>query len=112
MWGKGSAAILLVVVALAGCGGDDGPRASEDEVEQIRTSIVGFGTTQGVRCEKADGAELRGLAVIRCSFEEEENVSGAMRAQGRCYVVESGAVVDVTRELPIGAMRSCTLSGS
>ncbi len=108
---KRSAALLLVALALAGCGGDE-PAASEDELEVVRSSIVGFGTTQGVRCEDADGARVRGLAVVRCTFEEEEDVSGAMRAQDRCYVVEAGAVVDVTRELPIGTLRTCTLSGS
>lgn len=109
MLGKRSAALLLVVVALGGCGGDGEPAESEDEIERVQNSVVGFGTTQGVRCADA-GATLRELAVVRCSFEEEEDVSGAMRAQDRCYVVESGAVVDVTRELPIGTLRSCTVS--
>lgn len=103
---------MLFAAALAGCGGDGEPTASEDEVEQVRSSIVGFGTTQGARCEGAGDAELRGLAVVRCTFEEEEDVSGVMRTQDRCYVVESGAVVDVTRELPIGTLRSCTLTDS
>jgi hypothetical protein len=98
------------VVALAGCGGDAEPEASGTEVSRVRDSVVGFGTTQAVRCEVADGAVLRGRPVVRCSFEQEEDVSGAMRAQDRCYVVESGAVVDVTRELPIGTLRSCTLN--
>ena len=110
MRGKRSAALLLVAAALAGCGDGGGSGAEADDVTQVRDSVVGFGTTQGVRCERAGGAELRGLAVVRCSFEQEEDVSGAMRAQDRCYVVESGAVVDVTRELPIGTLRSCTLS--
>ncbi len=109
MRGKSSAAILLVATALAGCGGDGKPVAGEP-VEQVEKFVVGFGTTQGVRCEPAGEAELRGLAVVRCAFEQEEDVSGAMRAQDRCYVVESGAVVDVTRELPIGTLRSCTVS--
>ncbi|MBA2332061.1 MAG: hypothetical protein H0V94_04640 [Actinobacteria bacterium] len=110
MPGKRSVAILLAAIALAGCGGDGEPSPSEDDIAQVRDAIVGFGTTQAVRCEAAGGAELRGLAVIRCGFEEEEDVSGAMRAQDRCYVVESGAVVDVSRELPIGDLRSCMIS--
>jgi hypothetical protein len=110
MRGKRSVVLALFVVALAGCGGDGEPEASDTEVSRVRDSVVGFGTTQGVRCEDADGAELRGRPVVRCSFEQEEDVSGAMRAQDRCYVVESGAVVDVTRELPIGALRTCMLN--
>ena len=74
--------------------------------------VVGFGTTQGVRCENADGAVLRERPVVRCSFEQEEDVSGAMSVQDRCYVVEADAVVDVTRELPIGNLRSCMLNAT
>jgi hypothetical protein len=108
---KRSAALLLVAATLAGCGGSDEP-AANDSVEPVRQAVVGFGTTQEVRCEDADGATLDGVAVVRCGFEEEENESGVMRAQDRCYVVRSGAVVDVTGELPIGDLRSCTLSSS
>jgi hypothetical protein len=108
---KPSAALLLVAVALAGCGGSDEEPESES-VATVRKAVLGFGTTQSVRCEDADGAELRGLAVVRCGFEVEENESGVMRAQDRCYVVESGAVRDVTGELPIGDLRSCTISPS
>jgi hypothetical protein len=108
---KPSAALLLVAVALAGCGGSD-ERAADDSVATVREAVIGFGTTQGVRCEDADGATLDGLAVVRCGFEEEENESGVMRARDRCYVVRSGAVVDVTGELPIGDLRSCTISSS
>jgi hypothetical protein len=90
--------------------GEGEPAAGEDDVGRVRDSVVGFGTTQAVRCESADGAVLRERPVVRCSFEQEEDVSGAMRAQDRCYVVESGGVVDVTRELPIGTLRSCMLN--
>jgi hypothetical protein len=106
---KRSGLILLAAAAFAGCGGDAEP-AGNESVDTVRAAVVGFGTTQAVRCEDADGATLRGLAVVRCGFEEEEDESGVMRAQDRCYVVESGAVVDVTRELPIGTLRSCTLT--
>ena len=109
MRSKRSGLILVVAAALAGCGGDEEP-AGNESVETVRTAIVGFGTTQSVRCEDADGATLRGLAVVRCGFEEEVDESGVMSAQDRCYVVESGAVVDVTRELPIGTLRSCTVT--
>ena len=98
-----------MAAALAGCGGDGEP-AGNESVDTVRAAIVGFGTTQSVRCEDADGATLRGLAVVRCGFEEEVDESGVMSAQDRCYVVESGAVVDVTRELPIGTLRSCTVT--
>ena len=109
MRSKRSGLILVVAAALAGCGGDEEP-AGNESVETVRTAIVGFGTTQSVRCEDADGATLRGRAVVRCGFEEEVDESGVMSAQDRCYVVESGAVVDVTRELPIGTLRSCTVT--
>jgi len=105
---KGSAALVLAVAALAGCGGSD--TAGEDSIETVRNAVVGFGTTQAVRCEDAGPLELRGLDVVRCGFEEEEDESGVMRAQDRCYVVESGAVVDVTRELPVGT--SCMVSSA
>ena len=104
---KGSAALLLAVAALAGCGGGD-DAAGNNSVEAVQKAVVGFGTTQAVRCEDADELELRGLDVVRCGFEEEEDESGVMRAQDRCYVIRSGAVVDVTGELPVGT--ACTIS--
>jgi hypothetical protein len=109
MRAKRSGLILLATAALAGCGGDD-EQAGNAPVDAVRAAVVGFGTTQAVRCEDADGATLRGLAVVRCGFEQEVDESGVMSAQDRCYVVESGAVVDVTRELPIGTLRSCTVT--
>ena len=38
-WAAGSAATLLVVLALAGCGGDDGPNASEDYADGVCSSL-------------------------------------------------------------------------
>jgi len=104
---KGSVAALLAVSALGGCGGS-GAAAENDSVETVRSAVVGFGTTQAVRCEDAGELELRAREVVRCGFEEEEDVSGVMKARDRCYVVESGAVRDVTSELPVGT--SCTVS--
>ena len=101
---KGSAA--LAVLALAGCGGS--AASEEAPVATVEAQIEAFGTTQAVRCEGADGLELRGEPVVRCSFEEEEDVSGVMRAKGRCYLVEDGELIDVTRELPVGTTCSVT----
>lgn len=94
------------MVLLAGCGGASSSGAPVDEV---RAAILGFGNTQEIRCEDA-GAELEGRAVVRCGFAQEANESGAMTAQARCFVVRDGEVVDVTRSLPIGDLRTCELS--
>ncbi len=78
-------------------------------MDEVKAGVVGFGNTQTIRCEDA-GAELDGHAVVRCGFEQEVSESGVMSAQARCYVVRDGAVVDVTRSLPIGDLRTCDLS--
>src|SRR5215204_1692370 len=38
-WAAGSAAVLLVVLALAGCGGDEGPNASEEYADGVCSSL-------------------------------------------------------------------------
>jgi hypothetical protein len=98
--------VALAALALAGCGGS--AASEEAPVDVVEAAITGFGTTQAVRCEDAGELEVRGERVVRCSFEEEEDVSGVMRAKGRCYVVEDGEVIDVTRELPVGT--TCSVS--
>jgi hypothetical protein len=69
--------------------------------------VVAKGTTQHVRCNPV-GVEVRGEPVVACSFEEERNESGVMRAVDRCFVVREGVLIDVTREVPVGT--SCAVS--
>jgi hypothetical protein len=99
-----ASSILLAALALVGCGGKQAPEAPTD---QVFAGVVAKGTTQGVRCEPI-GAEVRGEPVVACSFEEERNESGAMRAVDRCFVVRDGVVIDVTREVPVGT--SCAVT--
>jgi hypothetical protein len=96
--------ILLVTLALAGCGGRP---AADRAADEVFAGVVAKGTTQGVRCKPA-GAEVRGEPVVGCSFEEERNASGAMRAVDRCFVVRDGVLIDVTREVPVGT--SCAVT--
>ena len=99
-----ASSILLAALALAGCGEDAAPEAPTDEVFE---GVTGLGTTQDVRCDPVD-VEVRGEPVVACSFEEERNASGAMRAVDRCFVVRDGVLIDVTREVPVGT--SCAVS--
>jgi hypothetical protein len=95
---------LLAALALAGCGGKQAADAPTDEVF---AGVVAKGTAQDVHCEPVD-AEVRGEPVVGCSFEEERNASGAMRAVDRCFVVRDGVLIDVTREVPVGT--SCAVT--
>ena len=96
--------ILLVALTLAGCGDEAARDAPTDEVFE---GVVATGTAQGVECSPVD-AEVRGEPVVACSFEEEVNESGAMRAADRCFVVREGVLIDVTREVPVGT--SCAVT--
>jgi hypothetical protein len=51
---------------------------------------------------------VRGEPVVACSFEEERNESGVMRAVDRCFVVREGVLIDVSGEVPVGT--SCAVS--
>jgi predicted small lipoprotein YifL len=97
-------AALALAPPLAGCGGKQAPDAPTDEVF---AGVVAKGTAQDVHCEPV-GAKVRGEPVVGCSFEEERNASGAMRAVDRCFVVRDGVLIDVTREVPVGT--SCAVS--
>jgi hypothetical protein len=98
--------VLLAALALAACGGDAEPEGAT-EVDEVFEGVVAKGTTQDVRCDPVD-AEVRGEPVVACSFEEERNESGVMRAVDRCFVVREGVLIDVTREVPVGT--SCVVS--
>ena len=95
--------ILCLALALAGCG-DSEPKSVSEEVFD---GVVAMGRTQNVRCEPA-GVVLRDEPVVGCSFEEERNDLGVMRAVDRCFVVREGVLIDVTREVPVGT--SCAVT--
>lgn len=99
-----AAALLLV----AACGGKAGPSAPP--AESVEEAIFEGGIQQNVRCERAPELEDPDgdRAVFRCGFEEEQDVSGAMRIRNGCYVLEDGALVDVTGSLPVGT--SCSVA--
>jgi hypothetical protein len=101
-----ASASFLAALALAGCGGDADPEGAP-EVDEVFEGVVARGTTQDVRCDPVD-AEVRSEPVVACSFEEERNESGVMRAVDRCFVVKEGVLIDVTREVPVGT--SCAVS--
>ena len=106
---KSSGAVVATALLLAaGCGGGD--ETAAPPAESVEATIFEGGIEQNVRCEPApelkDPGEDR--AVFRCSFEEEQDVSGAMRMSDRCYALEEGELVDVTRALPVGT--SCAVA--
>jgi hypothetical protein len=93
-----ASAVVLAALALAGCGDDEDADAPTDAVF---SGVVALGTTQDVKCEPV-GIEIRGDAVVACSFEEERNDLGVMRAVDRCFVIREGVLIDVTRQVPVG----------
>src|SRR5688572_33509099 len=100
--------ILLAALALGGCGNaeesnDAGPTDADKVFEGVRAK----GTTQNIRCNPVD-IEVHAEPVVACSFEEERNESGVMRAVDRCFVVREGVLIDVSREVPVGT--SCAVS--
>jgi hypothetical protein len=99
-----ASSVVLAMLAIAGCGEKPTPAGPTDEVFE---GVVAKGTTQHVRCNPV-GVEVRGEPVVACSFEEERNESGVMRAADRCFVVRDGVLIDVTREVPVGT--SCAVS--
>ena len=82
-------------------------RRPDAPTDEVFAGVVARGTAQDVHCEPVD-AEVRGEPVVACSFEEERNASGAMRAVDRCFVVREGVLIDVTREVPVGT--SCAVT--
>lgn len=100
--------MVAVLVALAaGCSGGDSPAGESTAtaspvVAAVEKSLYGKGDTQEVSCESLGTVEVAGVSreVARCSFSEEKNGAGEMRARGGCFVVEDGAALDVTTDVP------------
>jgi hypothetical protein len=84
------AATILVVLALAGCGG----KPLRDKVQ--RAVAVQHPGTSRVRCRSVGTFEHHPL--FRCRLDLESGVH-AMRPQSGCYVYARGRVADVTRRI-------------
>ena len=102
-------AVIAVLAALAtGCGGErlavrhECSRPTHRLPERSRRSLYDAGNTQGVSCESLGTVDVAGVSreVARCSFSEEKNGSGEMRARGGCFALEDGAAIDVTLDMP------------
>ena len=104
-------AIFAVVATLgavaAGCG--SGSSAADEETSgeasvaaAVEKALYEKGDTQEVACESLGTVEVAGVSreVARCSFSEEENGAGEMRARGGCFVLEDGSPLDVTMDVP------------
>jgi hypothetical protein len=104
---RGSMATLAVAAALvalaAGCGddGETGDNASA-AAAAVEKALYEKGDTQEVSCESIGVVEVSGVAreVARCSFTEEKDGAGEMRARAGCFVLEDGSPLDVTMDVP------------
>ena len=108
---RGRLATLTAVAALAGlaagCGGGDssdaGSTATDTSVAAtVEKALYEMGDTQGVSCESLGTVDVSGVSreVARCSFSEEKDGAGAMRARGGCFVLDGGTALDVTMDIP------------
>jgi hypothetical protein len=108
---RGRLAALATVAALAalaaGCGGSDSgagdSTAAENSVAAaVEQALYEKGDTQELSCESLGTVEVAGVSreVARCSFSEEKDGAGEMRARGGCFVLENGAALDVTMDVP------------
>ena len=101
------AAVAAVAALVTGCGGGDstageGTATGSSVPAAVEKALYEKGDTQGVSCESLGTVEVGGVAreVARCSFSEEKDGAGKMRARGGCFVVENGAPLDVTMDVP------------
>lgn len=95
-------AALLAVLA-AGCGGSDSaPSADTSSAAAIEKALYEKGDTQEVSCESLGTVDVGGVSreVARCSFTEEKDGAGEMRAKAGCFALENGAPLDVTMDVP------------
>jgi hypothetical protein len=108
---RGRLALLAAVAALvalaAGCGGDDSTSAETNASDgslaaSVEQALYEKGDTQEVSCESLGTVDVAGVSreVARCSFTEEKDGAGEMRAKAGCFVLEDGAPLDVTMDVP------------
>lgn len=94
---------LLLAVLAAGCGGSDSAsQADTSAAASIEKALYEKGDTQEVSCESLGTVDVGGVSreVARCSFTEEKDGAGEMRAKAGCFVLENGAPLDVTMDVP------------
>lgn len=94
---------LLLAVLAAGCGGSDSAsQADTSAAASIEKALYEKGDTQEVSCETLGTVDVGGVSreVARCSFTEEKDGAGEMRAKAGCFVLENGAPLDVTMDVP------------
>jgi hypothetical protein len=80
-------------------------------VSKVEAGVVALGTTQNVSCKELGSEEISGVesTVFTCTFDEEMDQAGMMRAASRCYVLkDDGSVDDVTADLR--AQGSCPVT--
>lgn len=98
------AALAVLLAALAtGCGGSDSPtEADTSAAAAVEQALYEKGDTQEVSCESLGTVDVAGVSreVARCSFTEEKDGAGEMRARAGCFVLENGAPLDVTMDVP------------
>ncbi len=68
----------------------------------VEQALYEEGDTQEVACESIGAVDVAGVSreVVRCSFTEEKDGAGEMRARAGCFVLEDGAPLDVTMDVP------------
>jgi hypothetical protein len=108
---RGLLAALAAAAALAalaaGCGGSeseagDSTAAEASVAAAVEKALFEKGDTQEISCESLGTVEVAGVSreVARCSFSEEKDGAGEMRARGGCFVVADGVALDVTMDVP------------
>ncbi len=99
------AAGVLCFVA-AGCGNDESSTGTTTGTTSVASAVEQAlyreANTQEIACESLGRILVGGVSreVARCSFTQEENDAGEMRARGGCFVLENGSALDVTTDVP------------
>ena len=80
----------------------DSTAAEPSVAAAVEQALYEKGDTQEISCESLGSVEVAGVSreVARCSFSEEKDGAGEMRARGGCFVLEDGAALDVTMDVP------------
>ena len=97
----------MLAALAAGCGGGDtttgdATPADGSVAASIEKALYAEGDTQEVACESIGTVQVSGVAreAARCSFTEEKDGAGEMRARAGCFVMENGSPLDVTMDVP------------